>query len=65
MKREMTAIKVYASDDGMVIVSQDVMGSDDHFVCVPPAQAKLLCKWIAEVADEIEETSEFKPEPSL
>jgi len=65
MKREMTALKVYASDDGEVIVSQDVVGSDDHFIRIPPAQAKLLCKWIAEVAEEIEEASEFKKEPSV
>lgn len=65
MKCEMTASNVYASDDGRVIVSQNVMGSDDQIVCVTPTQAKLLCKWIAEVADEIEEASEFKPEPLL
>lgn len=55
--REMSGferVRAYATDDGRVMVEQGLGERDDELVILPPAQARILARWLVELADEIE-----------
>lgn len=52
--RRSNAIQVLNNGDGEIRVQWEGSGSEDTFVCITVSQAEQVCKWIMEVAQEIE-----------
>ena len=58
--RRSHAIQVFGDQDGDIRIQWMGGMSDDAFVCITVAQAEQVCKWIMDVAKEIE--SEANPD---
>ena len=54
MDRKANAIEVSIDSTDEIQVRWNGSGSDDTFVCITPAQAEQVCKWIMDAAYEIE-----------